>query len=561
MKTEPLAAAFERLSQHIAWADQFWIGFVFTNASAVTTELADRLGDRLGDRLTAVLRPATPDDLDAVLRAILTQTAPDAVVWVDLARTDDPGWATAWDRLLLRLNERREMLRRLYARGGLVLCGPQAALTTSAATAPDLWTIRSVLLLPEYAPPPGPAVSFSVGSPPKTPERKGPTLDVDLTRIEADIAEGQVHRARAQRRFADALAAKGQLEAALAAAQAAVDGLRAMTPETYDADPGDLGRADALRADLGAALHDFGFSLGALGRREETLAATQEAVAIFRRLADTRPDVFLSDLAKALNNLGGRLNSLGQREEALTATQEAVDIQRRLVDARPDVFLPDLASALTNLGSDLSDMGQREEAIAATQEALDIFRRLADARPDTFLPDLAVTLNNLGNGLSDLGRREEALAATQEALGLYRRLAEAQPDAFLPALAMVLSNLGSDLSGLGRREEALAATQEALDIYRRLADARPDAFLPDLARVLGLLGHVLAALNRHAEARAAAEEALDIYWPFFIDLPAAFAPLTHALLKDCLDRADDGPSEELASRIATFEALTGTQIT
>ena len=84
-------------------------------------------------------------------------------------------------------------------------------------------------------------------------------------------------------------------------------------------------------------------------------------------------------------------------EEALAATQEAVDISRRLAQTRPDAFLPDLARSLNNLGNSLSGLGRREEALAATQEAVDIRRRLAQTRPDAFLPDLAISLNNLGS--------------------------------------------------------------------------------------------------------------------------------------------------------------------
>jgi tetratricopeptide (TPR) repeat protein len=74
----------------------------------------------------------------------------------------------------------------------------------------------------------------------------------------------------------------------------------------------------------------LGIHLFDLGRREEALAATQEAVDIYRRLAQTRLDAFLPDLAVSLNSSGIRLSDLGRREEALAATQEAVDIKRRL---------------------------------------------------------------------------------------------------------------------------------------------------------------------------------------------------------------------------------------
>ncbi|MCA3586357.1 MAG: toll/interleukin-1 receptor domain-containing protein, partial [Methylocystis sp.] len=119
-----------------------------------------------------------------------------------------------------------------------------------------------------------------------------------------------------------------------------------------------------------------------------------------------------ADLARCLANRGKTLQGLGQREAALAATEEAVAIRRRLAAARPDEFEPDLARSLNNLGVDLSNLGQREAALVATEEAMAIRRRLAAARPDAFEPDLAVSLSNLGVDLSSLGQREAALEAT-----------------------------------------------------------------------------------------------------------------------------------------------------
>ena len=46
------------------------------------------------------------------------------------------------------------------------------------------------------------------------------------------------------------------------------------------------------------------------------------------------------------------MSELGRREDALAAAQEAIDIYRRLAAERPDAFLPDLAMSLNNLGAD-----------------------------------------------------------------------------------------------------------------------------------------------------------------------------------------------------------------
>ena len=60
------------------------------------------------------------------------------------------------------------------------------------------------------------------------------------------------------------------------------------------------------------------------------------------------PRSFSSDLASSLNNLAIALGDLGRREEALAAIEEATGIYRDLAAARPDVYRPDLALSLNN---------------------------------------------------------------------------------------------------------------------------------------------------------------------------------------------------------------------
>ncbi|HYO54468.1 tetratricopeptide repeat protein [Archangium sp.] len=138
----------------------------------------------------------------------------------------------------------------------------------------------------------------------------------------------------------------------------------------------------------------------------------------------------LAERARLCNNLGARLRELGRREEALEATREAVEVYRALAERTPDAFRPDLAGSLNNLGAMLSELGRREEALEATREAVELRRPLAERNPNAFRPDLAGSLNNLGAILSELGRREEALAAVNEALDSLWPLFEQTPPAF-----------------------------------------------------------------------------------------------------------------------------------
>ena len=172
-------------------------------------------------------------------------------------------------------------------------------------------------------------------------------------------------------------------------------------------------RADAADLDALIELADA-MPVETTELREVALELTEEMLGRARALPG---DEGAKLTASSLNNLSGRLSDLGRREDALAAIEEAVEIYRRLAAQRPDAFAPNLASSLNNLSGCLSDLGRREDALAAIEEAVDIRRRLAAQHPDAFAPNLASSLNNLSGCLSDLGRREDALAAIEEAVG------------------------------------------------------------------------------------------------------------------------------------------------
>jgi tetratricopeptide (TPR) repeat protein len=302
------------------------------------------------------------------------------------------------------------------------------------------------------------------------------------------------------------------------------------------------------RARLAKEQANYGVALSHLGKREAALAATQEAVEIYRTLAAERPDAFLPYLATSLNNLGGTLTHLGKREAALAVTQEAVAIRRTLAAARPEAALADLALSLSSMGAALTQLGKREAALAATQEAVEIYRALAARRPNVFLPALAGALDNLGISLVEVGNGEAALAATEEGTEIRRTLATAHPDAFLPALAGSLNNLGNLLKEVGKPEAALAATQQSVEVYRRLAAARPDAFLPELAGALNNLGNRFGAVGKWEAALIAIKEAVELSRSLAAEHPDAFLPdLALYLLLSC-KKAGCSDRESLAGR-------------
>jgi nucleoside phosphorylase/tetratricopeptide (TPR) repeat protein len=103
--------------------------------------------------------------------------------------------------------------------------------------------------------------------------------------------------------------------------------------------------------------------------RELEAAGIPDSTVSLRRVAEWVSRTLLSEWkvsedervwaerARHQNNLGKRLSEVGKREEALKATQEAVEVYRALAQRQPDAFQPDLAMSLNNLGLMLREVG------------------------------------------------------------------------------------------------------------------------------------------------------------------------------------------------------------
>ncbi len=276
--------------------------------------------------------------------------------------------------------------------------------------------------------------------------------------------------------------------------------------------------ADDLRRKLASSLNSRSRGLGDLGQREQALAVIKEAVDICRPLAAEHPDALLPELADVLHTQSHRLAELGQREEALTVIEEAVRIYRPLAAARPS----DLAISLSSQSMWLAELGRREEALTVIEEAVGICRPLAAEHPDAFGPKLADVLHTQSYRLAELGQNDQALAVIKEAVRIYRPLAAARPGVFGHGLAISLSSQSMWLAKLGRRREALTVIEEAVGICRTLAAARPGAFGPKLADVLHTQSHRLAELGQNDQALAVIEEAVRIYRTLAAEHPGAF---------------------------------------
>ena len=112
----------------------------------------------------------------------------------------------------------------------------------------------------------------------------------------------------------------------------------------------------------------------------------------------------LRALAASLNNLGNRQSAFEQRYAALASTQEALGLYRKLAQARPEAFLPDLAMSLNNLGAMQSALGQREAALASATEAVNAIWPFFLRLPAAFERLTGMILDNLRKLLEALGQ-------------------------------------------------------------------------------------------------------------------------------------------------------------
>ena len=280
-----------------------------------------------------------------------------------------------------------------------------------------------------------------------------------------------------------------------------------------------------------------------MGRRNDALAPTEEAVRLYQQLAAANP-AFLPNLAAALTNLGTSYSGVGRRNDALAPAEEAVRLYQQLAATNP-AFLPNFTMALTNLGGCYSEVGRWDDALAPIEEAVRLRRELAKA-DRAFLPDLAGGLKNLGVCYSKARRRVDALAPAEEAVRLYQQLAATNP-ALLPDLVGALTNLGVRYSEAGSSDRGEAAWQQVITeaapqaaatlLVARAgaADAGHSAVAAWLARALAMdnkdRGLVNAAHEQARRHRSPDPAAFDQNWPGHTGMPVpAWLTVDPALL-------------------------------
>lgn len=282
-----------------------------------------------------------------------------------------------------------------------------------------------------------------------------------------------------------------------------------------------LARNDPYRARILVQTAEL---MSSVGRTQESLAITQEAITVYRELVKTNPDE-KDTLATALRSLSERYRDLGRLQEALTFAEESVKVHREL----PYPYIQELPNTLNVLAALYSNLGRHQEALASADESVRINQGYISDNPLDLL-NLAWSLNTQAFSYFLSGRKQEALAPAEEAVRIARDAAKIKPaQHVIELLSNTLDTLGQVYRALGRSQEALLVADESVILFKRLSEKdprfigffgrHPREMLPYLAYSLTTRGVIRQQMGQLEQARNDYEESLKILRPLVASKP------------------------------------------
>ena len=270
---------------------------------------------------------------------------------------------------------------------------------------------------------------------------------------------------------------------------------------------------------LAASLHNLGVVLIRLGRKDEAIPPTAEALALYQADSSAQGGDASVALERPLRNLVLLYLEANRPLEALPLADALV----RLHDTVP---LRDPASRAQRMdvlnlrASLLVALNRPNEAWRDLDRAVSVARELAGEAPDNLAlrHGLAGSLLNHSQVAEMVGQGEQAKRSAQEAEAILGSLARLHPE-LKGDWAKALSQLGQVYATTGDASRARPPLEEAISLMRTLNPAGPTGTLAveiggyrdDLAHALDILALVNHQLKRPREARAAGVEAMELY--------------------------------------------------
>jgi tetratricopeptide (TPR) repeat protein len=272
----------------------------------------------------------------------------------------------------------------------------------------------------------------------------------------------------------------------------------------------------AVRQQAARAFIQVGDIYTKLGDHAEAERAYGQAVKLFQKLHDERPDnaVYAQGLGNAYFHLAGLVRELERLTDAEKACRQALTVQTYLAAKQPQQpdFRRDEARSHNELARILLQEGQVGPAEKAYIAARDIQQALVAQnrdRPD-FLEDYAGTLNDLGRLYAGSKRTEAAEKSYRQARDIFQQLRDKALDvaAYRAKLAVTRNNLGNALRDLSRAGEGEKELRAALPLWEQLATEFP-ATLTYRQELAGNHNNLAAAIARDKRRLAEAEKEYD----------------------------------------------------
>ncbi len=242
-------------------------------------------------------------------------------------------------------------------------------------------------------------------------------------------------------------------------------------------------------SDEAHALHVRGAELYRAGHVTQAVDTLEAAVMRYRSLPDAASGSVTSGLAAALCDLGvwiGATQAGGARattQRQVTLLNEAVRLYRTLADADAEQFEPYLAEALSRISACHLELYQFPEAEEAARNAVGLRRNAAHQDPEP----LALALYRHAHALLNQNRHGRAVQVMREALARYADLAGSGGVGARQEFADALTFLGVICRQPAWSEVGISALVQAAQVFRSLVSEDPIHFEPALTRVLRLL--------------------------------------------------------------------------
>lgn len=474
----PGQAEWQKLLNHFQFSSGFSLVVLLVldaeGAALCRRELENQL-QKDGKQLISIEIP-TPEELRQLPSGLLATLPPSnaGCVWIAAVEPDYgkayPEWRDAWQLALARLNSQRNEIRRHFDLP-LMFVGAPWLQEVMREIAPDLWSVRTLVVRIEPLPQSAPAQLIS--------GRAGFGFEIEKSGADPDFALKEAEGLRGVAGKELALARLLIRAGAGFASRHDWPSARMAYIEALELNQ----RAQAAPGDLITNLNQLAIACIITGLYQDAVSYLQTALKIAQEVGDKRGE------GDALGNLGIAYADLGQPRKAVEFYEQAMVVAHEIGDRRGE------RNALGNLGSVCIESGEPRKAVDFYERSLVISREIGDRGGE------AIALNNLGNAYKYLGEPRKAIKYCERALVIVRGIGNRRGE------GNALGNLGNAYLDMDKPRKAIELYKQSLAIPRETGDRRAeDTTLANLGNIYLRSGQSRKAIEFYDQSLAIARE-------------------------------------------------------